>query len=232
MWVKMHFEEINFQDANSQGGENYGWRCLEGTLQLFPDDCENLPALTAPIHEYGHAPQNCGGSVTGGFVYRGVENPSLTGKYLYADFCTGFIWALERNDLGNWINETLYAGSSGWTTFGEDYIGELYIATSRGEIFKIIVPGTTSANKVAKNFTLSLLTNPIEEVIGVEIQTKKSGIAQLQVVDVSGQLLIEQFSQVNQHAIINIDARSLLPGIYFVEIQIGTERIVKKVAKN
>ena len=88
-------EEINFQSANSEGGENYGWRCFEGTNSLFPNDCDDIDGLTAPIHAYGHAPQNCGGSVTGGFVYRGSEYPFLSGKYIYADYCTGLIWSLE-----------------------------------------------------------------------------------------------------------------------------------------
>jgi hypothetical protein len=43
------------------------------------------------VWEYGHGPE-C--SITGGYVYRGSNVPELTGKYIYADYCSREIWSL------------------------------------------------------------------------------------------------------------------------------------------
>ena len=70
-------EEVDFQPAASAGGENYGWRCMEGTRCTGLTGCTcNDPALTLPIHEYSHA---FGCSITGGYVYRGVAIPAAPG---------------------------------------------------------------------------------------------------------------------------------------------------------
>ena len=150
-----NWEEINFQSSTSNGGENYGWNHYEGA------DIYNESALLSnhikPIYFY---PNNAnifkvllgwdeedalGCSVTGGYVYRGSEVPSLKGYYLFADYCTGRIWTfkytnnkiLDLIELTNIINiengdETIYISS-----FGEDSNGELYIINYNGSIYKI-----------------------------------------------------------------------------------------------
>ena len=56
-------EEVDHQSAASAGGDNYGWRCKEGTLDFnFSDNCSSL-TLVAPVAEYDHS-LCC--SVTGG----------------------------------------------------------------------------------------------------------------------------------------------------------------------
>ena len=86
-------EEVNFQPASSSGGENYGWRRMEG-LQCYPQDpaCSR-EGLTMPILEYG---RSLGQSVTGGFVYRGSRYPVLRGFYLYGDFGSGIFGPYSR----------------------------------------------------------------------------------------------------------------------------------------
>ena len=77
-------EEIDFQPASSQGGENYGWSVMEG-LRCVNAGC-SMAGLTLPVHEYSHTGGDCGGSVTGGHVYRGNRSPGLRGTYIYGDF--------------------------------------------------------------------------------------------------------------------------------------------------
>ena len=101
------WEEIDFQPASSGGGENYGWRLMEGNAcfdpetgcpfpDMPPETC-NDGSLIAPIIECRHREGGCGGLVTGGDVCRGPDYPDLDGAYFYADFCTGKIWAaVER----------------------------------------------------------------------------------------------------------------------------------------
>lgn len=138
-------EEISFQPGNSTGGENYGWRCMEGTECTGLSGCTcNSPALTIPIHDYTHSGGNC--SITGGYVYRGAAIPDLDGTYFFADFCTGKIWSFVRSgntvtqftdrtaELKPITGETINNISS----FGEDDKGEIYIVDRDGEIFKIV----------------------------------------------------------------------------------------------
>src|SRR5439155_15416729 len=88
-------EEIDFQPRSSAGGENYGWKIMEGTLcgvggssgcpaGVLP--C-NSPGFKYPIYEYDHSGNRC--SVTGVYVYRGGHVPQLYGRYVYGDFCAG-----------------------------------------------------------------------------------------------------------------------------------------------
>ncbi|MCZ6653915.1 MAG: PQQ-dependent sugar dehydrogenase, partial [Planctomycetota bacterium] len=78
-------EEVDYQRGNSSGGENYGWRCMEGTLctGLSGCTCDDL-SLTRPIHQYTHggSPFRC--SITGGEVYRGCAIPDLQSTYFFA----------------------------------------------------------------------------------------------------------------------------------------------------
>ena len=119
------FEEVNFQSSASSGGENYGWRLMEG-LHCFdpPVNCDN-GGLTPPILEYGHS---LGISITGGYRYRGSKNPNLAGTYFYADFGSGRIWGASQDSFGQWTTEVVRDTNLSISAFGEDESGELYLA--------------------------------------------------------------------------------------------------------
>ncbi|MCA9839157.1 MAG: PQQ-dependent sugar dehydrogenase [Trueperaceae bacterium] len=128
------YEEVNFQAASSKGGENYGWNTMEGMHCYNPRNNCDETGLTLPVVEYGH---DEGVSVTGGFVYRGISQIELLGKYLYADFANGKIWILERKN-GEWLNSLYKDTDFQISSFGEDEQGELYIAHfGGGEIYRI-----------------------------------------------------------------------------------------------
>ncbi|MBZ0294338.1 MAG: PQQ-dependent sugar dehydrogenase [Anaerolineae bacterium] len=116
------WEEVNFQPADSAGGENYGWRPLEATHQYSgePAPADAVP----PIAEYDHS---MGCSISGGYVYRGETLTGLQGVYLFGDWCSGRIWASYRDSAGTW--QTIEFMETGRTisSFGEDEQGELYI---------------------------------------------------------------------------------------------------------
>jgi glucose/arabinose dehydrogenase len=114
------FEEI---DIITKGG-NYGWRLKEGERCYNPrKDCEN-GNLIEPIHQY---PRSDGVSVTGGFVYRGSHAPLLQGKYIFADYSNGNIWALSFKENSKTGNQLLTSEGGSVSAFGEDANGELYI---------------------------------------------------------------------------------------------------------
>ena len=133
------WEEINFQEASSGGGENYGWRCYEANQPYFSDDeCPDAQDLTFPIHAISHVQSNdC--SVTGGYVYRGCEWSYFFGKYIYGDYCSGQMYYLYRNESDEWVNEELIDVTNfQLSTFGEDFTGELYLAyLGQGRVYRI-----------------------------------------------------------------------------------------------
>lgn len=119
-------EEINIVQA----GGNYGWKLFEGTF-CFSGDCDDS-GLIAPVFDYNHDANDK--SITGGFVYRGSAASSLTGKYVYADFISGRIWAI---DLDGSNNELLFETGLNISSFGVDVEQELYFCAFDGSIYKI-----------------------------------------------------------------------------------------------
>ncbi len=146
-------EEVNRQLASSTGGENYGWKVMEGTFCHDPDPVDlDCPALTPscfdasytpPLYEYnntGYGSDAC--SVTGGFVYRGAAITGLQGAYIFGDFCGGFVWALEETSPSVWTRSELARLSMGLTSFGEDAGGELYV-THNNDVYRIVPEPST-----------------------------------------------------------------------------------------
>lgn len=126
------FEEINFQPADSPGGQNYGWNTFEG------DTLYRAPAIqntTMPVATYSHS-EGC--SVTGGYVYRGESIPEIDGYYLYGDFCNGRVWWLVRDENGEWQNGVLFETDMQLSGFAQDLSGEVYMLDHRGGVYKIV----------------------------------------------------------------------------------------------
>jgi glucose/arabinose dehydrogenase len=136
-------EEVDFQPASSPGGENYGWRYMEGNLcGTCGNICSGLPAipcvgggLTLPIHDY---PRNAGSTIIGGYVYRGPRIPDLVGCYLFGDYGSGNVWALDPTPPAT--RQSLLDSRFGLTSFGEDMFGDLYMAVA-GDIYRLDPPG-------------------------------------------------------------------------------------------
>ncbi len=120
-----NIEEIDLLPGNSRGGENFGWRLMEGSECFNLSSSCNNGALKLPILEYSHADANC--SVVGGYRYRGKEFPFMDGIYFFGDFCSGRIWG-AGNEQGSWEMRQLLDTSLSISTFGEDEKGEIYVA--------------------------------------------------------------------------------------------------------
>ena len=130
------WEEVNLQPRTSIGGENYGWRRMEGTHCFNPSTNCQTPGLVMPVIEYDHSNGAC--SVTGGFRYRGTRYPRLRGMYIYADYCNGIIWGALPNPNGTWSSQQLLNHDSTISTFGEDVNGEIYVgAHGSGRIYEL-----------------------------------------------------------------------------------------------
>ncbi|GAB3711715.1 PQQ-dependent sugar dehydrogenase [Spirosoma flavus] len=134
MWAgdvgQNEFEEI---DIITKGG-NYGWRLKEAARCYNPrNDCDT-GHLIDPIHHYGRSE---GTSITGGVVYRGTRNLSLEGKYLYADYASGKVWALAIENGKKTDNQLLLSNAGSISAFGEDATGEVYLLDHQGTIKRL-----------------------------------------------------------------------------------------------
>jgi glucose/arabinose dehydrogenase len=125
-------EEINFQPADSTGGENYGWNIFEGSYRYSggPEPAN----LVMPIAEYSH---DAGCSVTGGYIYRGVALPEFEAVYLFGDYCSGNIWATYRDLRETWQTSVFMRTQFRVSSFGEDEAGELYVVDYQGVVYRL-----------------------------------------------------------------------------------------------
>jgi hypothetical protein len=155
------WEEVNWVAGGSAGGENYGWRQMEGLhcynpSQLFTCNpsgatCAGSPpcndaSIKRPVVNYQHsASGEC--AVTGGYAYRGCRMPNYRGTYFYGDYCVGFVKtflmsggaATNPQDVTGQVDpgNTL---SGGLSSFGVDAQGELYALQLGGFVRKIVPP--------------------------------------------------------------------------------------------
>jgi quinoprotein glucose dehydrogenase len=127
------WEEI---DLIVRGG-NYGWNLREGRHKFGQNGAEPRADLIEPIWEYHH---NIGKSITGGNVYRGKLVPKLVGKYLYADYVTGKLWALDYDEKQKKVvaNYSLSGQNLPVMSFGEDEAGEAYFTTPFGMLYRFV----------------------------------------------------------------------------------------------
>lgn len=140
MWIadvgQGNMEEINYRASGATGGINYGWRCYEGTATYNTSGCGPAANYITPIFDYPHDMTTGGFSVTGGFVYRGTQYPTLVGYYVCADYVSGNVW-LIRPDGSSWsvTQQTGLPGSI--AAFGETESGELLAVSLDGPVYQV-----------------------------------------------------------------------------------------------
>ncbi len=139
-------EEINLEAAGDPGGHNYGWRLREGTVAT-PVVGGEAPGLTDPIFEYAHldVAGGLGGSITGGYVYRGPSIADADGRYFFADFVSSRVFSFDLGADGKPTDlredtAALLGGTplSGPTSFGEDGVGRLYLLGINGTVVRMV----------------------------------------------------------------------------------------------
>jgi glucose/arabinose dehydrogenase len=215
-------EEVNFQPADSKGGENYGWRCYEGNQAYNSSGCEPGSSYTFPVYAYPQGPE-C--SVTGGYVYRGSATSPLYGKYFFTDYCSDRIWTLHKVG-NNWIKEDFgrFTGNS-FSTFGEDAGGKLYVAgISSGNIFRIN-DSTTGSENMIKPEEIKITHVPFSQVIRIETLNNQIEELQISIYDVNGTRHYEKSISERKF---EFTPGPLSKGIYFLKVtQNGRSQIQK-----
>ncbi len=129
------WEEIDVARGGA-GGLNFGWSITEGR-HCFRDEGCSMEGLTPPVTEYSH---DFGCSVTGGVVYRGSRWPAFVGAYLFADYCSGLVWAIDST--ADAVAEPVVVAESGRaiSSFGEDEAGEVYATDLDGALLRVAAP--------------------------------------------------------------------------------------------
>lgn len=123
-------------DIITKGG-NYGWRIKEGIDCYNPSSNCNAQGLIEPVHDYSQ--DNGDRSITGGYVYRGSAIPTLAGKYIYGDYISGRIWALELDGNTRKSNTLIMEGKGAISSFGQDTRGEVYYLNyGEGKVMKVV----------------------------------------------------------------------------------------------
>jgi glucose/arabinose dehydrogenase len=144
-------EEVDFIDAASPGGQNFGWRIREGDIPTPGISDPPVDGMIDPILVYG---RSFGASITGGYVVR-EEGMPLYGMYVFGDFISGRVWAISGDGspttIGQAIELTamLDAGGGGAlgniSSFGQGADGELYIVDYSGFVVRVVPEPSTWA---------------------------------------------------------------------------------------
>ena len=150
-------EEVNLITL----GGNYGWRCREGSIATPGiTGCGPNPNPIEPVAEYG---RDIGGTITGGFVYRGSAIPGLVGRYVFADFGNGLIFNIARE-----TPPTLrIARSSAFDTnglfiasLGQDTAGELYVVHLGGTLHRLVAGTGGGGRQIPTQLSQTGCVNP------------------------------------------------------------------------
>ncbi|UZO79352.1 PQQ-dependent sugar dehydrogenase [Aquimarina sp. ERC-38] len=208
------FEEINKTPGNI-AGQNFGWDCREGGEKFNPtrDDTacpSDLTTLIDPIATYNHV--GSAKSVTGGYVYRGTQYPSLQGLYIFGDYLTNEIGTIDSNNTNDgitWVNSSITRGIS---SFGIDSKNELYIIDYGGVVYRVIDENTLgSENPDIVDF--SIYPNPATDQIRI---TYEKNIKNIIIFDVQGKQVKKvnfKNKKANEFIIDNLNS-----GVYFVQL--------------
>jgi glucose/arabinose dehydrogenase len=125
-------EEIDLV-PRGESGRNFGWPCFEGTL-LF-DASATCADPVPPLLEVPHEAGVC--SITGGGVVRDRRLPALTGRYLFADYCTGRVTAIAVTDGRVTDEDDLGLTVPQLASFGVDGVGRVYVVSTAGGVYRL-----------------------------------------------------------------------------------------------
>ena len=224
------YEEINKVTGSGIPGGNYGWRCYEGNNHVYDTsgDCpSNFNETIAPIAEYAHVGSSCTGSITGGYVYRGTTFPNFVGKYFFAEYCKQQIGFLTDNGSGWSLTFQTPNTSEGWTTFGEDINGELYIAGG-STVYKITDSDLGVDDLEAYNFKLH--PNPSNETVFIDLSSKFNDVESISIYNPQSQK-VKAIAKPNKQ-ILEISTENFSNGLYFIEINLNNKsKFVKKLIR-
>lgn len=202
-------EEINKMPI-ATSALNYGWRCYEGNSTYNTAGCAASSTMTFPVAVYDHSGGKC--SITGGYVYRGTASPSLQGRYFFADYCSQQIGTLDSNNVITWT--TAFSGNN-FSTFGEDFQKELYVAAvNNGKIYKITT--TTLGTQDNTLNPIRIYPNPASERVFVDGMRDPN--ATIELISTEGKVVMSNIKLDSENS---FDITGITPEVYYLKIKSG-----------
>jgi glucose/arabinose dehydrogenase len=134
------FEELDYTTVAAASGANFGWDAFEG---FTPYSEENSgtgdPGGTIkPVMAYSHSRDGGSCSIIGGHVVGSGGPPSLQGRYVYSDFCSGRLRSLVPHLHHASGDRRLGLEVASPTSFGEDSGGRIYVCSQEGPVYRLI----------------------------------------------------------------------------------------------
>jgi len=134
------FEELDYTTVAAAAGANFGWDALEG-FAPYTEENSGTPDpgdTTKPIMAYSHSRDGGSCSIIGGYVVGGGGPPSLRGRYVYSDFCSGQLRSLVPHLHGAGGDRRLGLRVTSPTSFGEDDQGRIYVCSQAGRVYRLV----------------------------------------------------------------------------------------------
>jgi glucose/arabinose dehydrogenase len=131
-------EEINVVARSAMDGASFGWSYLESTRVFNDDQAEahaGRPAVE-PVLEYRHTDGRC--SISGGAVYRGENVPVVGTWFVYADWCTGEVFATCFDDQRVTCGTTTLGTVPRAVGVLSDAAGELWVLSQDGPVVPVV----------------------------------------------------------------------------------------------
>jgi glucose/arabinose dehydrogenase len=123
-------EEVDVVPIERAAGANFGWSAFEGTERF--NEGESAPGAIPPALTYG---RDGGCSITGGYVVRDPELPSLDGRYVYGDFCRGELRSFVPAPGDARSDRSLGLEVPQLSSFAEDDQNHVYATSLAGPVF-------------------------------------------------------------------------------------------------
>lgn len=143
LWIGNNGQDLWESVYLIEKGANYGWSIKESNHPFHEEQDSGPVPISLATAEHHHSEAR---SLTGGHVYRGKAYPSLVGAYVYGDFSTGNIWAIQNDARQEPAKPRLIARSRAQISgFGIDGRGELLVADHAGGIYHL-TPNSNSEN--------------------------------------------------------------------------------------
>ena len=125
-------EEVDLV-RRGQAGLNFGWPCFEGTLPF--DTAATCDGAVPPLLDYPRENGAC--AIVGGVVARDPRIPGLEGRFLYGDFCSGKITAVEVDDGRLVRSDELEVAVPRLSSFGVDASDRVYLTSTDGSVYRL-----------------------------------------------------------------------------------------------
>jgi Glucose / Sorbosone dehydrogenase len=128
------WEEVDFAPLGQGAGAFYGWDAFEGTVRVLSEPLPGAPHVP-PVLVRPHSEGDC--SITGGYVVRAPDLPSLAGRYVHADFCVGVVRSALLQPGSAQGDAPIGVSVANPSSFGEDLGGCVYVVSLQGGVFRL-----------------------------------------------------------------------------------------------